>query len=635
MNVLTVDFETYYDQDYSLSNITTEAYIRSDLFEVIGVSVKDNDKPPGWYSGSDVAGYLAQYDFANSAVLCHNTVFDGAIMSWRFGIKPRLWLDTLSMARPLHGIAVAKSLDALTTLYQLGQKGDEVINAKGKRRDDFDPSDLLRYAAYCMNDVELTHKLFRRMARGFRTTELMLIDRTIRMFTEPTIELDLPVLEAHLTDVLNKKSNLLETMGLSNLEPGVPMPTEAEAKSILMSNDKLAAYLRVRGVEPPTKQSPKTGKTAYAFAKTDKAFTALLEHDDPIIANTVAARLGVKSTIEESRTKSLIEVAKRGALPIMLNYYGAHTGRFSGGDKMNLQNLPRGGALRRSLKAPKGKLIVSCDSSQIEARTLAWLAGQDDLVEAFREGRDIYSEFATDVYGEVVTKADKPRRFVGKTSILGLGYGMGGVKLQRTLELGNGGVSVKLEIEEAARVVSMYRGKYWKIPALWGACSGALEHMITGGSGRIAHDIVFERNTIGLPSGFNLRYDALRTLTRDGQNETVYINDARQLRELVKRTMTQQSVDDLTWIRLYGGKMVENIVQALARIVVAEQLVKISQHYHVALQVHDEVVVVVPEDEAQEAKALMEATMRTPPVWALDLPVDCEADIGDNYGAAH
>jgi len=712
MDIVTIDFETYYDKDYSLSKITTEAYVRDPRFEVIGVGVKVNDHPADWYSGNDVKGFLTSLDYSDKAILCHNTAFDGAILSWHFGIRPRVWLDTLSMARPKHAMTVGGSLKALATYYQLGAKGEEVIHALGKRRADFSPTDLAAYGQYCCNDIELTYKLFKKLRKGFPISELELIDATIRMYTEPMIELNEGLLTDHLANVLAKKQVLMESLGGSG-------------KDIIMSNEKFAKLLRKRGVDVPMKVSKATGKETYAFAKTDIAFLELQEHPDPVVQTLVAARLGLKSTLEETRTKAMIEVSQRGRLPIMLHYYGAHcvpgdtevltpdgwerldvwgggrvaqwypdsgqieflnaesyvgpvidqwvvskapympvdmtpghtvpvlghgkralipmsaaamlsrsssyvptsgnlvcrkaftseqtrvlvmvqadgsfeidsakgrrltiflkkprkverarelltaagvkfveqsypsspgyvrfvvrsrdypewlsperkvfgpwvlrcpldvfldelkhwdgwvqggqvcystsdlanaewvqtaahlssmgcamsmrkstgnrrnnyslrlrkrsecmvklkhlslvdkqqqaycvksktgywlaranghifvtgnTGRFSGGDKLNLQNLPARGntTLRRALKAPKGHKIISCDSAQIEARVVAYLAGQSDLVQAFREKRDVYSEFATEIYGRKITKEDKPERFVGKTCL--------------------------------------------------------------------------------------------------------------------------------------------------------------------------------------------------------------------------
>ena len=139
MDIVTIDFETYYDSEYSLSKMTTEEYIRDERFEVVGVAIKVNDKEVDWYSGKDVAGFLNAIDYSDKAILCHNTVFDGAILSWHYGIKPKFWFDTLSMARPLHNMTVGGSLKALTTYYKLGQKGDEVLRTLGMRRKDFTP----------------------------------------------------------------------------------------------------------------------------------------------------------------------------------------------------------------------------------------------------------------------------------------------------------------------------------------------------------------------------------------------------------------------------------------------------------------------------------------------------------------
>lgn len=620
MDIVTIDFETYYDKDFSLSKMTTEAYIRDPRFEVIGVGIKVNNHPTDWYSGENVGGFLNSIDYSNKAILCHNTAFDGAILSWHYGIKPKFWFDTLSMARPLHNITVGGSLKALASYYRLGQKGEEVLNAIGKRKADFSPDELDRYASYCMNDVELTYALFNKMKVGFPVSELLIIDQTLRMYTEPTIEIDLAMLEKHLEEVRNRKSTLVEDMGLAC--------TEDEAKKILMSNDQFAMFLQNLGVEPPQKVSARTGKLAWAFGKTDKGFTDLLNHESERVAKAVAARLGVKSTLEETRTSALIGVSERGALPIMLNYYGAHTGRFSGGDKMNLQNLPRGGTLRASLCAPKGKVLVACDSSQIEARVVAWISGQADLVQAFAEGRDVYSEFASQVYGRKITKADKVERFVGKTCVLGLGYGMGAEKFRRTLEIGQGGISVKLDINEAKRIVQLYRGINHKIVGFWNLCGNTLHQIVHRNSGEMHPLLKYDEEGIILPNTLKIRYPALRQM-EDG---FAYVADARAYRNMLKKRVIDGEEVKVEWTRIYGGKVTENIVQALARIVVAEQMAMIGQKYHVVFQVHDEIIIMVDEAEKDVAIQAIEQAMSTAPAWAQGLPVSCESGFGYNYG---
>jgi hypothetical protein len=617
MDIVTIDFETYYDKEYSLSKMTTEQYIRDPRFEVIGVSIKVNDEEADWYSGGDPGGFLNAIDYSDKAILCHNTAFDGAILSWKYGIRPKLWLDTLSMARPLHSMTVGGSLKALTTYYKLGEKGDAVLRTMGMRRRDFTPEQLAAYAEYCIQDTNLTYKLFRKLARQFPKEELLVIDQTLRMYTEPKFILDPVVLDAHLEMLRERKRLLLEKLG-----------GEEKARKTLMSNPKFADLLRAFGVEPPMKTSPTTGKQTYAFAKDDTEFTALLEHPKAAVRAIVEARLGTKSTIEETRTNRFLEIAERGPLPIMLNYYGAHTGRFSGGDKVNLQNLPRGGALRKALAAPDGHVIVACDSSQIEARLVAYLAGQNDLVQSFREGRDVYSEFASDVYNRPITKADKVERHVGKTCILGLGYGMGPDKFQHSLATGF--ISVKIESHEAQQIVSLYRNKYHRIQSFWNRCGQGLNGLVAGESGEMCDLIGYDAEGIVLPNGLHIRYPALRR----GANGFEYINDPRTYRKhIMDRVMGD--IPEISWTKIYGGKVVENITQAVARIVVSEQMAKIGQRYPVALQVHDEIVCVVPEEQADACKEYMMRVMSTPPKWAPDLPVACEADVGVNYGEAH
>ena len=315
MKLICLDFETFYSREFSLSKMTTESYIRSPEFEVIGVAVKVDDSSSQWVSGDfdEITSFLDRFDIENNALIAHNAAFDCAILNWHFKIKPKFIFDTLSMARPLHALTVGGSLAKLSEHYGLGAKGTEVVDAMGKRRTDFSPSELAAYGNYCRNDVDLTYRLFKLLAKGFPKPELLIIDMMVRMFTEPVLTLDKAMLEKHLADVRQKKAKLMEMI-------------EAGTED-LMSNDKFAAALRALGVEPPTKISLRTGKVAYAFAKTDTEFKELLDHPDEQVQALVAARLGVKSTIEETRTESFIAISERGPLPILLNYYGAHTGR--------------------------------------------------------------------------------------------------------------------------------------------------------------------------------------------------------------------------------------------------------------------------------------------------------------------
>jgi hypothetical protein len=603
MNILTIDFETFYSREFSLTKVTTEEYIRSSQFEAIGVSVQINDGEPVWFSGDAAAmhQFLAQFDWGNSLGLAHYASFDGAILSWVYGLSPKGWLDTLSMGRALHGTEVGGSLKVLANHYGIGEKGTEVENALGLRRKDFSPEQLQRYGEYCKNDVAITYALFQAMATDFPPTELRLIDLTVKMFTEPVLRLDLELLKDHLLSEQVRKQELLSMYN----------------KDDLMSNPRFAELLKKLGVEPPMKVSPANGRQTYAFSKTDEEFKALLEHEVTEVQVLVAARLGTKSTIEETRTERFIGIAYRGALPVPLRYYAAHTGRWGGDDKLNLQNLPRKSALKHAIIAPNGYLMLDSDSSQIEARTLAWLAGQDDLVAAFDRGDDVYKIMASAIYNKAEIDITKDERFVGKTTILGCGYGMGAAKFKAQLK----NFGVEFELDAAQHVIDTYRRTYPRITELWKAATVILGAIIGGQYAEFGCNNILKvegRRGIRLPNGLYLRYPNLRTRNNEeGWAEIVY--DTKKGKAIIPN-------------RIYGGKVIENVCQALARIVIGEQMLMVAKKYRVVMTVHDAIATVVPEAEVETAKEYVELCMRLRPKWALDLPLNCEAGYGKSYG---
>ena len=608
MQILTVDFETYYSKTLSLSKMTTEEYIRHPDFEVIGVAVQIGDSKPIWFSGTKEKTrlFLAGFDWVNSIAVAHNAMFDMAILNWHFNIKPKRIVDTLSMARALHTIEVGGSLAALADYYEIGTKGTEVQSALGKRRLDFTAEELSRYGEYCMNDVSITYELFGILAADFPMIEYKLIDLTIRMFTEPKLELDTSMLHLHLASVRADKASLLH---LINADRGQ-----------LLSNPQLAELLRGLGVEPPMKISPTTGKETYAFSKTDEEFKALLEHPDNRVQTLVAARLGVKSTLEETRTERFIEIGKRGTLPIPLRYYAAHTGRWGGDDKVNMQNLPRSSALKHAICAPDGYSLVDSDSSQIEARTLAWLAEQNDLVDAFEKGEDVYKIMASAIYGKPESEITKPERFVGKTTILGSGYGMGAAKFQAALK--NATPSVDVPLEEAQRIITTYRETYPQITALWKQAGKALNAMMLDRSAPLGREgvlVVEGKKGIRLPNGLYLKYPNLRVETnKEGEEEMVY--DSKRGKAVVQT-------------RIYGGKLVENICQALARIMIGEAMLRINKRFPVVMTVHDAIACLVPKGQEEVSVEYVEMMMRLRPEWAMELPLNCESGFGQSYGA--
>lgn len=626
--LVTLDFETYYDSQYSLSKMTTEAYIRDPRFQIIGVgTLRRGEAFTRWASFETVDEYKAWLaPLKDAMVVCHNTMFDGAILNWILDIRPKFLFDTMSMARPLHGMTHSLSLSALAEHYNLGAKGKEVLAAIGKRREDFTPAELAIYGEYCKNDVNLTYELWKRLGPQIPKPELAIIDVMLRMFTEPVVTLNQPLLEDYLAKVITCKEALVAKV------------QDVVGDLSLASNEQFAAVLRTLGVEPPMKISPATKKPTYALSKKDPEFKDLQDHPDERVQAVIAARMGVKSTQEETRARSFISVAKRGRLPIMENYYGAHTGRPTGGEGLNLTNLPSRDpkklALRESMEAPDGFVFVAADSSQIEARIVAYLAGQTDLVEAFRRGEDIYSDFASDLYGypvnrklEQIGEDGKPYKpfkkegDVGKQGILGLGFGMGEDKFGTTVKVETG---IILTADEAENAVNIYRRKYSRIPELWKESEQALNALVRGASYRVGTlDILYENGRVHLPNGLFMSYPNIRYTEGkwpDGRPKKNITYDRKRGRATIPKD-------------IYGGKATENKVQALARIVVFDQMLALSKRYKIVLNVYDENVMCVPEDDADTARDFAAEVMSTPPLWAPDLPIACEVSVGKNYAA--
>ena len=606
MDLITLDFETYYSKEYSLGKLTTEEYIRDPRFEVIGVAVKINNQQTEWASGTheELKQYLQTFDWEKAMVLAHNTMFDGAILSWIFNINPRVYTDTLCISRGVNGVENSSSLKALSEKYDIGAKGTEVIQAIGKNRKDFTQSELEKYGDYCINDVDLTYKLFYIMGNEFPKKEFKLIDATLRMFINPILDLDLAMLEQHLMETRDSKDELLTASGVS--------------KEDLMSNPKFAEVLKTLGVEPPMKISLTTGKETFAFAKSDEEFKALETHPDARVQTLVTARLGTKSTLEETRTQRFIDICKRGLLPVPVKYYAAHTGRWGGDDKINLQNLPsrgiNGKKLKRSIIAPEGYTLIDADSAQIEARVLAWLATQDDLTKAFTDGEDVYVKMASRIYDKAEEDITKDERFVGKTTILGAGYGMGALKFQSQLKT----FGFDMKIEEARRVIKIYRETNWKIDKLWRDAQQILVSLSNKdqpkrlGRGKVLITVPKE-NAIRLPSGLLMRYEGLDYEIGEKGEDFSY---------QTRRGRT----------RIYGGKVVENVCQAIARCIIGEQMLEINKKHRAVLTVHDSIVCCVKDEEVTDAQKYIEECMRWTPEWADGLPINCESGTGKTYG---
>jgi len=681
VKILTIDFETFWDIDFTLSKMTTEAYVRDARFKTHLVGVKNGDAETVILPANRIQEIFNKIDWADTAVLCQHAHFDGLILSHGYDVHPAFFFDTLSMFRHLYP-AESASLMNQTKVLGLPAKGNgyDIVNTKGLTS--FTPQEYASCAAYCKLDCDLTWRIFNILKPKFPVSEMRLIDMTVKMFTDPILRLNVDLLEEAKQDEIETKRLLMERV--------------AHDKDALASNPKFANILMSIGIDPPKKISPaaiKNGKVhaetageapigiiptltkkekaeyleregvphvsdvwAYAFGKSDEEFKRMLEHDDPTVRALVEARMGVKSTIKSTRTERFLGIAERGPWPVYLNYAGAHTLRWSGGDKMNPQNLVRGSKLRESIEAPEGHVIVVRDLSAIEARVLAWLSGQEDVVETFRRGEDVYCDMFKSISGRVITKKDASERFLGKVVVLGCGYQMSWKKLQSMLRIGMLGDSGRILGEDIATplgvnlqgflhrfagyvqetlppggdlaahalhcacteaIIRAFRDNKPMIPRFWQTCQESFEYILRGESFKFGRFGVVEtcREGLKLPSGMLLRYTELECKA-EGRRKEYSILKNRRKGERGK---------------MYGGLCCENIVQRLSRDIIAEHMLKIGARYHVATMTHDEIVCVVPEERAEECYSFMGVVMATPPVWAPDLPLGSEGGFARNY----
>ncbi len=672
-----IDHESYWDDDYTLSKMTNADYARDPRFETIGVGVFDGEDSV-WMERDEYVAWARTVPWEKTAVVSHHRQFDGLIDAYHYGIHPAFQCCTMSMARS-YGIEGGVSLANLGVRFGIGEKGHEVEKTKGKRRRDFTREEWLRFGDYCMQDNNLAKGIFDAMLDGyngeipFPEGELWTVDATIRCFTEPKLFVDEPLLTQYIAEEKERKRGLLERI--------------ERDRTIVMSGDRLAHEFMLLGVDPPTKLSPKqknpdgSPKAIWAFAKNDPGMQELLEHESDEVRYLAEARVALKSTINETRAERLLRLGKNldGSLrpcPVYYLWYGAHTGRHSGGDKMNFQNFertnrknPRKGALRKALLAPLGHKVCAADSGQIEARITAWLAGHEQLVEAFRQKRDVYSEVASEIYGRTIDRKknaeDEIPGQVGKVSVLGFGYGQGWETAAQNFIKGVQGAPPIIFTEHDAEVIGVDPTKFrasdskmdkvrkmvsrldfeslvthcavtdkivrkWRdmnepITDLWHEMEDVLEvitqdseESFTFGPGDCLRTA---RHAIVLPNGMKLRYPGLKYQDDDslgGYEGYSYLGRYGKIRK-----------------RLYGGALVENIVQALARIVVFDQMnhARAVTGYSPVMVTHDEIALVVPDAEAPRIQHVLQETMKTPPAWCADLPLSVEGGYSHSYGA--
>jgi DNA polymerase len=653
--IVTIDFETYWDtaSGYTLSKMTTEEYIRHERFKAFGACLHEfgTDKITQWYRADELPKILATYDWSTTAVLAHNAQFDVSILSWVYGVKPCFILDSLSMARALRGVEVGNSLARLAQAFGLPDKGNAVYNTNGVEELSWDMEKEL--ADYCVHDVYLCEQIFSRLAVGYPTKELRLIDMTLKMYTHPVLELDANMLTDALHDEKEKREALLARLDLTD--------------SVLASNVHFAEALRNVGIEPPTKKKKPTAKTPnpvgvnFAFAKTDAMFQAMLNGDNEDVAALCEARLKVKSTTERTRAQRFLDIAGRGTLPVPLSYYGAATGRWtaSKGSAINMQNLKRGSFLRKAIMAPKGYQLVVGDLSQIEPRVLAWLADYDELLRIFVAGGDPYAQFGAQMFNiPGMSKESHPDlRQSAKSALLGAGYGLGWASFASQLLVGFLGappvryerkfakalgvtaedVEKFLDNEDyikkmneiphictkaellihclaAKKIIDKYRKTAQPVVDFWNLCGQLIETSLYGGKEYTYKCLTFKKGEIVLPSGMSLLYpDLKRSKDEKGRVQWTYGPDST---------------------KLYAGKITNNVTQGVARCVMTDGMLRTAKKYFVAGTVHDEQIVVVPDAEVEDAKTWVLAQMTMEPRYMPGIPLDADGGAHRRYGLA-
>ena len=629
MKFITWDAETYYDKEYSLRKMTPPEYVLDPRFELICVAAQVDDGPIQFVDGPDFAKWLEQYPADQTIMLAFNSLFDQCIAAWRYHYVPARMIDGLGMARCLLGHKLRRlSLDAVSKHLDAGVKGDAVHTVVGMRRQDIINAGLWSaYAEYNKQDVRLLRTIFNKLAPSFPKSEYRLMDLVLRCAVQPRFIADLPRLEAHYTKVCLEKEALINASGFD--------------KDTLASSDGFARALEGLGVEVQTKIS-KTGNEIPALAKTDDFMNDLLEHEDPMAQAAAAARLGVKSTLEEARTARMIKIAKLDwsiaglpacTMPIALRFAGAHTQRLSGEWKINMQNLPSGRdgkdpALRLSLLAPPGYEVVVGDLAQVEARITAWFTRATVLLEAFARGEDVYKVMAAEIFSITLAQVTDLQRFCGKEAVLGLGFGLAAATFfiktaakARALGMDLGDLWT---LELAKTVVRKYRHVNAPTAQMWELLEQHLRNAWAGlGNEEVIGPIKVGHGYIEGPGGLRMLYD---NEYGDVDEDTAPI--VHPGHEIWYRYGGKPR-------KIYGAACLENIVQFLARIVQMNAALRLAQRgLRMVHTVHDELVFIVPKKDVDETKRIVLEEMTRRPSWAPDLPLKAAVDSGFSYGDA-
>lgn len=610
-----IDFETFYGTKYSLrsNKINYTEYVRHPLFAIMCVSIKIDNQPTRKLTKAEFEFWLTTLTpewWLETDIIAHNMMFDGLILAEKYDIRPARWLCTLSLIRALFQGSIGADLDSVAAFLGLPLKPKILESVKDRHWEDLSVDEQERLMAYCAHDVDTAAAIADIFFPTLPTSELDLMHLTLQQFLEPKLFVDEANLQVEINRVFAERAALIAATGLPDIiENGKTITAEKQ----LTSKTRFADILRANGIEPPMKWSNKQETEIEAFSKTDLDWVRLVntwrqEGRTQLVA-LADARMNCASSIHMTRPQRLLELGKnQQPIGAAYNYYGAHTGRWSGGNKLNFQNFKRKGAIRRTIIAPKGYVIVVVDASQIELRFNAWLHGEHSTLDTLRAGKCVYRRMAGKIYGltELMADAlasDAAERFVGKVAELGLGYQMSGNKFNDTLALGSMGPAVFLDKAVTDHIVyNIYRPEHPNIVNGWKFLQDMLPQMMHKDCRIDWKCLEFRNNGVRLPNGMMQMYDGLRF---ESESAMCYHADGM-------------------WKYIYGGLFDENLIQGLARIPVGDAMQRIRQHVPVVLQTHDEIGALAREEEADAVLAMMIDEVSRPPHWAPDIPLKAE-----------
>lgn len=622
-STLVLDCESYFDKDYNLQKMSTYEYVTSDQFEVLLWAVKRDDEPAD-FQYTEFPQYI---QWKNVTVIMHNAPFDALVLAQHYGIHPPFIVDTLDLARHIEPRRSNKLAD-LCKRHDLPAKGN-TGQFSGLHRGKFTGEQWVNLIDYATNDAEREYDLLKLLLPKLSNPrfELRVAEYTRNLFIKPVLHFNMNRAGKLKKEMQTEVQKVLAEVDVSEKE--------------IRGNKSFGVLLReaLGGEEPPMKTGKKN--QLLAIAKTDPGYAYLLNHPNDRARHLMEARVATKSWPLHLKRIARMQTAFQAAgkrLPVPLRYCGGHTGRWSGCEGINLQNLPARGhplinKIRTLIEAPKGCTLIIIDFSQIEARVLDLLAEQNDMVRAFAEGRQVYCEFASKLIGHKVRKPKKTDskvvadwygnyRQMGKIGILGCGYGMG---WEHLMVFAKNTYGIDLSPAEAKEIIKLYRSTHPMVVLFWEKVGRAFRMATqTGQAYELSYGLRFFREdnvtVIQLPSTRRLYYTGAKVEGTPRHPQLTMPNPAAK----------EPTRGNAIWF--WGGYLVENIVQAASRDILAETVLKIEGlGVRISLIVHDDMSIVVPEKEVDTYRAQIEDIARTPPVWASNLPVDIDCKVSRSY----